>query len=374
MFKEKPTEWIAHDRKLRPYLWSHRILGVTGTITSLLVTAVLIFTPTGRQLEAAALTYFHSSLGQWIYFFGTLALVMKLISLPLSMASHEIEWKFGLAKQKWGSWFGDQLKTLLLGAVLGGFVLVILRLSLDWFPTYWWVFCGTFLILFSILLAQLAPVLLIPLFFKMKPMEPSPLKDRLLELCRRFKIEVKEVYHLGLGEKTEKGNAAFMGLGRTKRIVIGDTLYEKFTPDEVEAVFAHELGHQVHNDLWKGIALSAISIFVGFGVAQWLTRAYVLPRWGAEITSPFGFLLFFVTLSIVQMPLGVVQAVYSRTREWAADEFADVKTSLAKPLGEALERLTYQNFGRFFPNPVMAFLTHSHPAPGRRILRLRAPK
>lgn len=366
-----PAEWLEHDRKLRPYVWSHRILGTAGSLSSLLVALVLLFNPIARQFESWLESRFQSSLVVWLLFFGGLGLAMRVISLPLSIAHHEVERWYALSKQTLASWFGDQLKGLGLGAVLGALVLSVIRGSLNWFPEYWWVFCCCFLILFSIVLAQLAPVLLIPLFFKLKPMDSGPLKERLLDLCRKFQINVKEVYHLGLGEKTEKGNAAFLGLGRTKRIVIGDTLYEKFKPEEVEAVFAHELGHQVHNDLWSGIFVSALIMFLTFGLAQWIVGGWVLPYWSSDLKSPYGFMLFFVTLSVIQMPFGVVQAIYSRSREWNADKFADVKTDLSKWLADALERLTYQNKGQFRPNPVLEFLTYSHPAPWRRITKLR---
>jgi len=227
------------------------------------------------------------------------------------------------------------------------------------------------LLLFSIVLAQLAPILLIPIFFKLEPMEDGSLKTRLLNLCQKFKIDVKEVYNLGLGEKTEKGNAAFVGIGKTKRIIIGDTLYKKFPEEEVEAVFAHELGHQVHNDLWKGIGLGAVILFVGFFIAQYLTTGILSSWFQTDISHPFGMFVFFIVLSIVQMPLNIAQTLFSRNRERAADAFAAEKIGLGKPLAGALERLTYQNWGYFKPNEWVEWLTFSHPAPWRRITKLR---
>jgi len=292
-----------------------------------------------------------------------------VVTLPFSLAHFRVEKHFKLSKQSFGSWIADQGKGIVLGAVLGAMALGLVYVSVLFFPLGWWVVCASLLILFSIVLAQLTPILLIPLFFKLKPMEEGTLKARLLALCERFGIDVKEVFHIGLGEKTEKGNAAFLGLGRTKRIVIGDTLYEKFPAEEVEAVFAHELGHQVHNDLWKGIGVSSFILYLCFGLANFAMVQTIghSPLAG----SPYQMFLFFTVLSVIQMPFNVFQAAYSRAREWAADGFAQIRIGQGSELASALERLTYQNHGQFKPNAILEFLSFSHPAPWRRITTLR---
>lgn len=333
--------------------------------------AVFLLTPVGRDLDDRVAQLFTSGYLRYFAFLGVLALTWEALSFPFSLCGYHVERRFGLSKQSLGSWLGDQLKGLALKIVFGAIVLSLVRISVDNAGSLWWLVCATLFFLFSIALAQLAPVLLIPIFFKMKPMVDGPLKQRLLELCRQFRIQVSEVYHLGLGEKTEKGNAAFMGLGKTKRIVIGDTLYEKYAPEEVEAVFAHELGHQVHNDLWKGLGLSTFLLYFSFWAAQTLAVSWAYPLAQTDITHPFGLLIFFALFSVIQIPLGVLQAAYSRSRERAADRFALNKAGLAASLADALEKLTIQNWGQFRPNPVLEFLTYSHPAPWRRITKLR---
>jgi STE24 endopeptidase len=363
--------WAAHDLKVKPYIWSHRAVNLSKTALGLIVLFWLIFTPFGRSLES----YFGGVAGnnfiRWLLYFGVLGFGWVSIGLPFSALHFCIERRFGLSKQSMGSWLGDLVKGLLLGAVIGSITLGILYLCQNIFPRSWWFFAATLLVLFSILLAQLTPVLLIPLFFALKPMEDGSLKTRLLDLCKKFNVEVKDVFHLGLGVKTEKGNAAFVGLGRTKKIMIGDTLYERFSADEVEAVFAHELGHQVNNDLWKGIFIAALLLYISFFASFWISRHWVLPYFGAELIQPFGLFLFLLTLSVVQYPSGILQVIYSRSREWAADHFASDKIGLGKLLADALERLTLQNYSLFKPNVVIEFLTHSHPASWRRISRLR---
>lgn len=366
-----PPSWTQHDLKVKPYLWAHRIPAIINSALSLLVLIYFIASSGWQRWSDWVESSVHQPFLQWLLFFGGLGLAWKVISLPFSFYHYRIEKRFGLSKQSVGSWFSDLGKGAGLGVVLGTMVLFIIYASVSYAPRYWWIVCGVLLILFSVVLAQLAPVIFIPLFFKLKPMEQSPLKERLFALCSKFNVKVSEVYHLGLGEKTEKGNAAFVGLGNTKRIIIGDTLYEKFPADSVEAVFAHELGHQVHNDLWKGIFLSAILMLVGFGIAHKITAEYLLPHFNTAFELPMGMFLFFITTSLVQMPLGIVQVLYSRAREWAADRFAAQMPELRPHLADALERLTIQNFGQFKPNAVVEFFTYSHPAPWRRITALR---
>lgn len=366
-----PKLWSDHDTRVKPYVWSHRWVGMARSAVGLAFMAVLVFGLRGKHLEWMLNAFTRRPFVLWLWYFGALGLFWEVISFPFSWLSYRIERKHGLSKQAFGPWLWDKVKGLLVGAVLGAVALGIVYASVAGFGPTWWAWCATFFLLFSIVLAQLAPVLLIPLFFKMKPMEAGPLKERLLSLCAKFGVEVKDVYHLGLGEKTEKGNAAFVGLGKTKRILIGDTLYEKYPVEQVEAVFAHELGHQVHNDLWKGIAFSAIFTYIAFGIANDLALHWALPGLDAQLDRPFGMLVFFVLLSVVQIPIGILQAMFSRQRERMADAFASDTTGLAAPLADALEQLTLQNWSFFQPNAFLEFLTYSHPAPWRRITKLR---
>ena len=365
-----PAAWREHDLKVKPYVLRNRVLSWSEKVMGVGLFLVLLSQGFFEGLEG----YWASVIGNaylvWLAFFGILAVGWEILTLPFSILAQAVEKQYQLSKQSWGAWAWDRVKGYLVGGVLGALVLFAVFFS---FTVYtvdaWWVL-ALFLVLFSVLLAQLAPVLLIPIFLELKPMEDGPLKKRLLGLCEQFKIRVKDVYHLGMGAKTEKGNAAFMGLGATKRIVIGDTLYNKFSPEQVEAVFAHEVGHQVHHDLWKGLALSTAMMFLSFWVTQLILLNGVYAYYGVDFSRPVGAMLFFVVLSIVQTPVSVLQAAFSRWRERMADEFAN-QHGMSLELASALERLTEQNFGLFIPNAFREWWGFSHPAPWRRILKLR---
>ncbi|NBX76807.1 MAG: M48 family peptidase [Proteobacteria bacterium] len=369
--KNIPLPWLEHDKQIRPYLWSHRILGISSKILSTLLFLSFIVTHRFVRLEQILQSWGLSSLALWTVYFGALALLWELVSLPFSISHHWIERAHHLSKQSYLSWFGDRLKGYGVGGVIGFLALAVVVFSLRVAGDRWWLVTYICFVLLSVILAQLAPVVLIPLFFKLKPLEEGELKARLLALSDRFGVKVEDVYHLGMGEKTEKGNAAFVGIGKTKKILIGDTLYKNFPLEEVEAVFAHELGHQVHGDLIKGIVFSSIVLFISFFFSQLLCEELIFDAFKIDRTHPFGVLMFFVVLSVIQWPLGIQLNGFSRWRERLADRFAKEKFNSGDLLASALERLTFQNRGLFCPNVIIEFLTYSHPAPWRRISSLR---
>lgn len=364
--------WREHDKRIWPYVLRHRLIAWSGLAFSVFLLVVGYrsgFFWAWQSLVARRFVYDFTAFG--VFFLGVGAF-WKLALFPFDYASYRTERHYGLSKQSVLAWLKDQFKAAIVGGCLAVILLSVLFLCIDNFPFRWWVVFYFIFMAFSVLLAQLAPILLIPLFYELKPLEEGVLKKRLLELCKKHRILVKDIYHLGMGEKTEKGNAAFVGLGKTKRILIGDTLYEKFSPEEVEAVFAHELGHQVHQDIWKGIGVSAVLLFISFFGAYHLCESYLFTVLRTSELEPMGVLTFLVTLFALQIPLGVLQTIFSRSMERSADRFALEKIGLGKPLADALEKLTYQNFGLFSPNPILEFLTHSHPAPSRRIRFLTA--
>jgi STE24 endopeptidase len=367
-----PASWALHDRRVGPYVWSHRSVDWAQTI---LLVVVLVEGIRVRRLHLIEYLLVDKTgmegFGLWVLYFFALAAAWTLITLPLKLASYGIDKKAGLSKQSLLSWFGDFAKGMVVGGILGTIVLFLLYSCVQVLGEHWWAGAAGLMAVFSVVLAAIAPVVLVPLFFKLEPLKDQALKTRLLDLCARFGVQVAEVYHLGLGAKTEKGNAAFLGLGKTKRIAIGDTIYEKYSKDEVEAVFAHELGHQVHNDIWRGIFLGVVILFLSFGVASWITDTWVHPWLHTSMRMPFGLFAFFIVVSVVQIPLGWLQAAFSRWREREADRFAAEKVGMSIPLASALEKLTLQNHSFFKPSPFLEMLTFSHPAPWRRITRLR---
>jgi STE24 endopeptidase len=219
-----------------------------------------------------------------------------------------------------------------------------------------------------------APVLLFPLFYKFVPLgeEHTSLAQRLVELGERAGTRVQGVYKFDMSRRTKAANAALTGLGRTRRIILGDTLLNEFTPDEIETVMAHELGHQANSDISLGILISAMMTIGGL----WL--ASIGLRWGigqfgfsnpADIAALPLFILVMGLFGLVTMPLN---NAYSRWRERLADRFALRLTGKGVSFASALKRLANQNLAEADPERWVEILLYSHPALGRRIAMAEA--
>ena len=191
-------------------------------------------------------------------FFTVFALASWLTSLPLAFVSgHVVERRFGLTKQTSSGWLGDQVKALVLGMLLQTPLLTATFAVIRRRPRDWWLILSAAAVPFTVLLSNLAPVLLMPIFNRFTPLRDEQLAQRVRLLATRSGVRVSDVYEMDMSRQSEKPNAMFTGIGNTKRIVLGDTLLAKFAPDEIEGVVAHELGHQVHADIWRLIGVGS---------------------------------------------------------------------------------------------------------------------
>jgi STE24 endopeptidase len=222
---------------------------------------------------------------------------------------------------------------------------------------------------FNVLLANLAPVLLFPLFYKFKPLEAehADLAGRLLRLAERAGTRVRGVYKFDMSRRTKAANAALTGSGNTRRILLGDTLLAEFTPDEIETVLAHELGHHVHRDIPIGLVVESGITLVGLYLAS-LGLAWGVTALGFASVSDIAALPLLVLVmgafGLVIMPLG---NAFSRWRERRADEYALQATGNGAAYASALTRLANQNLAEADPEPWVEFLLYSHPALSKRI-------
>ena len=179
--------------------------------------------------------------------------ISKALGIGLDYYGFRLEQRFKLSNQRFGSWIWDEVKGFLLGLVLGAVVVELLYLTIRQWPQNWWLLAWAMFMGLFVLLAQLAPVVLLPIFYKFEPLEDEDLRRRLVILGERAGTRVRGVYRWQLSEKSKKANAALTGLGSTRRIILADTLLDNYSPDEIEAVLAHELGHHVHHHILKSI-------------------------------------------------------------------------------------------------------------------------
>ena len=294
-------------------------------------------------------------------------------SLPLSFyRGFVVERRYGLSTESIRRWAADQVKAGALGAVLSLVGFALLYAAIRTWPRDWWLAAFLGFSLFVVVMARVAPVLVLPLFFTLKPLERAELRDRLAEMARRAGLPVTGVYEWLLSDRTKKGNAALTGLGKTRRILVSDTLLATHSDDEIEAVLAHELGHHAHHDIWKAVGLESAVSLVGFFLASRVLLAASLRlgwRGPEDVTGMPVLLLAAGFLSIVLVP-GV--NAFSRSAERAADRFAWEVTGNAGAFARAMQRLGEQNFAEEQPSRWVRWLFYTHPPFNERIAAAKA--
>ena len=310
---------------------------------------------------------------EWLVVAGFMLIfggIYFVIDLPLGYFSGFIlPHRYELSNQTLSGWVIDQVKGVLVGGILGLVVIEIVYFGLRISPDLWWLWVGLILLVFNVILANLAPVLLMPLFIKFVPLEDehSDLVDRLMNLADRAGTRVRGIYMFDMSRRTKAANAAVTGLGNTRRILLGDTLINEFTDDEIETVLAHELGHQVHRDIPIGILVESVITLGGLYlvalVLQWSVEALGFNSISDVAAMPlFGLVMGLYGLII--MPIG---NAYSRQRETRADEYALRMTGKGAAYASALTRLANQNLAEADPEPWEEMLLYSHPALNKRI-------
>jgi STE24 endopeptidase len=269
--------------------------------------------------------------------------------------------------QSFKAWLADKFKGVLISGVLGLIVLEVIYWLLGVAPETWWLWAALVMLGLTVILGNLAPVLIFPLFYKYKPLENEDLTNRLIQLAQNAGTQVKGVYEFDMSSKTVAANAALMGLGNTRRIVLGDTLIKNFTMDEIETVLAHELGHHVHKDLPLGILVQSALTLMGFWLADLVMRWGIVMFGYHGLTDPATLPLLIIALSVfglATMPLG---NAWSRSREVKADMYALKTTQKSEAFISAMTRLANQNLADAEPPAWVEFLLHSHPSIHKRV-------
>lgn len=303
--------------------------------------------------------------------FGALFfLALEAAGLPLAYyAGFVLPRRYDQSTQTLAGWVKDQALSLGLSALLGLPLLSGLYWLLRVTGDLWWLWAAGAYLLLSILLSNLAPVVIMPLFNRYVPLgaEYADLARRLTALAERAGTRVAGVFRFDMSRRTRAANAALTGLGRTRRIILGDTLLEAFTPDEVEVVIAHELGHHVHRDIPLYLAFSAVSTLAGLALAAEVLRAGTAALGFAGLADIAALPLLTLTLGAFGLILLPIQNAFSRWRERLADQYALAATGRPADFINAFVRLANQNLAEVDPEPWVVFLFASHPPIRERV-------
>src|SRR5579863_9347654 len=365
-----PNPAVVDSPEARRYNRVRRWLGISDSIIGVVFLVVLLATGWSGWLRDLSyrLGMKNYSLSVFMYLFLLLGL-SKILGLCPEYYGFRLERKFKLSNQRFRSWAWDEIKGFLLGLVLGGILVELLYFTIRQWPQNWWLLAWALFMVVFVLLAQLAPVVLFPIFYKFEPLDDEELRRRLVVLSERAGTRVRGIYRWKLSEKSKKANAALTGLGATRRIILSDTLLDNYTPDEIEAVLAHELGHQVHRHILKSIFVQAGITFIGFFAANW-TLHFAVDRHLFNLDGLHDFAnlpllaLVSVVLSFLLMP---ALNAYSRYNERQADRYAFESISSIAPFISSMNKLADQNLAERTPSRWVEWFFHSHPSITRRL-------
>jgi STE24 endopeptidase len=302
-----------------------------------------------------------------------LSLINEAGSLPIAFYSgFLLERRFGLSTEPLSAWLRDQVKSFALGLLLAGPAAAVVYGLIAWSPDRWWLAGGLVFALLIVGLTNIAPVLVLPLFYRVKPLDRDALRARLLALADRAGARVLGAYEWGLAAKTRKANAALAGLGATRRILVSDTMLAEYSEDEIEVVLAHEIAHHVHGDIWKGIAFESGLIVAGFYLASRLLRALAGPMGLRGVDDIAGLPLLLLAAGAVSILMVPVAHAMSRGFERRADQFALRLTRNPAAFVSAMKRLGAQNLAEESPSRIVQWLFYSHPPVRERIAAAQA--
>ncbi len=353
----------------RRYNRIRRWLGIADFVLGFALLLVLLVTGWNDTLRDLAYRGSFQTYGLAVFLYVlTLMIIQKAMGFGLDYYGFRLEHRFNLSNQKLQSWIWDESKGFLVGVILAGIVVELLYFIIRQAPEYWWLIAWAAFLGLFVLLAQIAPVVLFPIFYKFEPLDNDELKARLVALSERAGTRVRGVYKWNLSEKSKKANAALTGLGNTRRIILADTLLENYSPDEIEAVLAHELGHHVHNHILKSIGVQAGVTLLGFWAANW-TLHYAIERWHMfETLSDFANLPLLVLVStVLSFLLMPALNAFSRYNERQADRYAFRSIPHIEPFISSMNKLAEQNLAERTPSKWVEWLFHSHPAIARRV-------
>ncbi|MDH4210303.1 MAG: M48 family metallopeptidase [candidate division WOR-3 bacterium] len=352
----------------RRYRSDNLRLSIGSLIVSVLFIAVILLFDLSKGFVSFLSIYVSARVLLIASYFSALYVVFSFLTMPFAyVEGYVIEHKYGFSKQNRRAWFIDWLKSFLVTYVIGLLVFEVIYLLIPSAPSLWWLWLSLIMVGFSVILANIFPVLILPLFYKSSPVEDGDLKEQIAELGRRTGIEVKGIFSIDLSSKTTKANAAVVGLGNTKRILIGDTLLSEYENGEILSAVAHEMIHYREHHMWWLIlwqSMITVLTFYLFFRIQTFVYAWFGFEHASEIAAFPVFAIIFSLISYVFRPFG---AFLSRYYERRADSGALNLTGDSASFVALIAKFCNEQLSIAFPNRIVEWYKYSHPSPGKRI-------
>lgn len=332
---------------------------------------LVILIPGGllNQLDQFARGYSLGEISTGLIFLGTYSVISFVIDLPQSLFStFYIEEKFGFNKTTGKVFFIDMLKQIALSICLGLPIITGLLWIMNQLGNSWWLLGWLFLTVIQFFILWLYPILIAPLFNKFTELPEGEMKDKIIKLLEKVNFSFSGIFMMDASKRSAHGNAYFTGFGKNKRIVFFDTLLNTLSPEEAEAVLAHELGHFKRKHIIKSLIMSLVFSFIGFAILGYLYKdqAFYQGHMVAQSSSYMGLFLFSIVSSLYTFPLIPLFTYLSRKNEFEADEFAATHSS-AQSLVRALTKLYKDNAGTLTPDKLYSQFYYSHPPAFERV-------
>jgi STE24 endopeptidase len=307
-----------------------------------------------------------------VLFLGVISVGTYLIGIPFVLIdTFVIEARYGFNRTTWRTYLADQLRMGLLALVIGVPLLFLVLFLLGRLGATGWLWCWLAVSVFQIVMVLIAPYVIMPLFNRYAPLEEGELRSRIMAYMADQGLPLEGVYVMDGSKRSAKSNAFFTGFGKSRRIVLFDTLIAKHPVDELLAVLAHEAGHYrlrhipfrlVRSVFYTGLMFAGVGMFLK------------MPEWslacGIEHSVYAGLLIFGVLFEPISLLLGIVENALSRRDEFAADAFAARTCGDGRALANGLKRLSVDNLGNLTPHPLTVVLSYSHPPVLRRLEQL----
>jgi len=308
-----------------------------------------------------------------LIFFAVLSIFANLLRIPFNLYdTFMIEGRYGFNVMTFKIWISDLFKSIILLAILGGLLLCLLLALVVYGGGIWWVWAWMGVGGFELIMLWLFPRVIAPLFNKFEPIDNKTLEHRIGTLMEKVGLRAKGVFRMDAGKRSKHTNAYFTGIGRSKRIVLFDTLLESHTEEEVLTILAHEVGHWKKKHLVKQIIfLELLSLAIFYAAAKCLDWTLLYRTFGFQESIPYiGLFLIGALLSPVGYFAQPLESAISRKFEREADDFALDLMETAEPMRSALKRLATDNLANLTPHPLYAWFYYSHPPLVERIERL----
>lgn len=294
------------------------------------------------------------------------------LAMPLRVyRGFVVERYYGLSRQSFPRWLADETKRVALSTLMVMALAEIVYALLHWQPQYWWIWAGAIWFVLGVVLSRLAPVLLIPLFYKQTPLRDEDLRRRIEELLSGTGFSFGGLYVFNLSRTTRKATAFLTGLGRSRRVLLADTLLVNLTPEEIVAVVGHELGHHVYGHIWKLLVANGMLSFLAFYAAYWVLGLFSLVLGYSGVDDVRTLPLLVGTSAAVAMLVMPLQSLISRTFESHCDLYAGRRTGHPEHLVGGLEKLAGLNLIQRRPPRLIHVLFHDHPSIEERVRRLQ---